>query len=291
MKSYNETKQETTDDFAPSRPMIRCFYDHVGSVTDLDFHPTNPVLVSSSKDSTIRFYEFRANGKRAFKCIQDTHPVRTIHLHPTGDFLLAGTDHHMIRLYDVNTLHTYTCRKSTDHHHGPINMVRYAVEGNIFSSCSKDGSIKIWDGVSNMCINTIPNAHNAAEVTSVQFTKNQKYLLSCGKDGTVRLWELSTGRQIYRFISTTHLPGLGLQQKARIAATFSYNEDFIFGSDESSLAVIIWDSRTGDQLQRLTGHNNVVRYVATSPVDSCIMTCSDDHRARFWADDNLKTLQ
>jgi len=289
MKTYNETKQETTDDFAPSRPVIRTFYDHAGTVSDLDFHPTAPILVSCSKDSTIRFYEFKSNVKRAFKCIQDTHPVRTVSIHPGGDFLLAGTEHHMIRLYDINTLQAYTCRRSTDHHFGPINMLRYAIEGNIYASCSKDGAIKLWDGVSNLTINTIPNAHNGAEVTSVQFSKNQKYLLSCGKDGTVRLWELSTGRQVYRFVST-HIAGIGVQQKARIAATLSCNEDVIFGSDENSYAVILWDSRTGELLQRLTGHNNVVRYVATSPLDTSILTCSDDHRARYWADDNLKTI-
>jgi cleavage stimulation factor subunit 1 len=78
MKTYNETKQETTDDFAPSRPVVRTFYDHAAAVSDLDFHPTTPILVSASKDSTIRFYEYKANVKRAFKCIQDTHPVRTL---------------------------------------------------------------------------------------------------------------------------------------------------------------------------------------------------------------------
>ena len=38
------------------------------------------------------------------------------------------------------------------------------MEGNIYASCSKDGAIKLWDGVTNSVINTIPNAHNAAEV-------------------------------------------------------------------------------------------------------------------------------
>lgn len=72
---------------------------------------------------------------------------------------------------------------------------------------------------------------------------------------------LFIGPQVYRFIST-HIAGMGVQQKARIAAAFTCNEDYIFGSDENSFAVIIWDSRTGEQLQRLTGHNNVVRYVS-----------------------------
>ncbi len=43
-------------------------------------------------------------------------------------------------------------------------VAMYAVEGNIFASASKDGAIKIWDGVTNSAINTIPNAHNGAEV-------------------------------------------------------------------------------------------------------------------------------
>lgn len=38
------------------------------------------------------------------------------------------------------------------------------MEGNIYASCSKDGAIKLWDGVSNLAVNTIPNAHNGAEV-------------------------------------------------------------------------------------------------------------------------------
>jgi cleavage stimulation factor subunit 1 len=283
MKTYNQTKSETTDDFAPSRPVVKTFYDHSQPINDLEFHPTNPILISSSKDCTVRFYDFKSSTKRAFKCIQDTHSVRSIHIHPSGDYLLAGTEHHMIRVYDINTLQAYTCRKPTDHHFAPINMVRYAEEGNIFVSCSKDGTIKLWDAVGNFVINAIPNAHNGAEVNSVQFSKNQKYLLSCGKDGTVRLWELSTGRQIYRLVAT-HVGGIQ-QQKNRLQSTFNYNEEFIFGSDESGMAAVVWDSRTGDLAQRLTGHNNVVRYIATSPVENAVMTCSNDHRARFWLDE------
>lgn len=45
-----------------------------------------------------------------------------------------------------------------------LMVYRYAMEGNIYASCSKDGAIKLWDGVSNLAVNTIPNAHNGAEV-------------------------------------------------------------------------------------------------------------------------------
>eukprot|EP01112_Ceratiomyxa_fruticulosa_P005449 TRINITY_DN1607_c0_g3_i1.p1 TRINITY_DN1607_c0_g3~~TRINITY_DN1607_c0_g3_i1.p1 ORF type:complete len:447 (+),score=89.78 TRINITY_DN1607_c0_g3_i1:195-1535(+) len=265
------------------RPVLKTFYDHTQPINDLDFHPYLPYLISSSKDCTVMFYDFRSSVKRAFKYIQDTHNIRTISLHPCGDYLLVGTDHPVIRLYDVNTFQAYTSKRSDQHHFAPINMVRYSPDGTMWASCSKDGSIKLWDSVSNSLINTIPNAHNSSEVNSVQFTISQKYLLTCGKDESVRLWEWSTGRQILK-ITTGHPPPAGgtpppIQHRAN--ATFNYNEDFIIGSDD--VGGVVWDSRTGDVIQRLQGHANLVRYVAASPTENALITCSNDHRGRFWA--------
>lgn len=39
--------------------------------------------------------------------LQDTHNVRSLSFHPSGDFLLAGTDHHVPHLYDVSTFQCY----------------------------------------------------------------------------------------------------------------------------------------------------------------------------------------
>lgn len=55
--------------------------------------------------------------------------------------------------------------------------------------------MKVWDGVSNRCVNTFKSAHGGEIVSSVKFSKNSKYILSCGRDGVTDLWELSTGRQ------------------------------------------------------------------------------------------------
>eukprot|EP01090_Pellita_catalonica_P003464 TRINITY_DN13137_c0_g1_i1.p1 TRINITY_DN13137_c0_g1~~TRINITY_DN13137_c0_g1_i1.p1 ORF type:complete len:426 (-),score=51.95 TRINITY_DN13137_c0_g1_i1:98-1375(-) len=274
MKNYNTSKLHSEEFLI--RPTTRTFYDHIGTINDVDFHPHARVLMSCSQDSTIKFYDYsKPNAKKAFRYFQDTHPVRSVHFHPSGDYILAGTEHHMIRLYDVNTFQAYTCAEQSENHAGPINMVRYSVDGSIFASCSKDGAIKLWDGVSNRCINTIPNAHSGFHVSCIQFTANKKYLMSGGKDSTLRLWELSTGRQVRVYKG-------GAQTKQRMTAAFSYNEDFLVGSDETSAAAIVWDSRTGELVERLTGHNGMVRAVASSPVEDALLTCSDDHRARFW---------
>ncbi|KAK8969445.1 hypothetical protein KSP40_PGU017601 [Platanthera guangdongensis] len=76
------------------RPVIRTFYDHAEPVNDLDFHPQGTILISGAKDNTIKFFDFsKTVARKAFRVIQDTHNVRSVSFHPSGEFILAGTDH------------------------------------------------------------------------------------------------------------------------------------------------------------------------------------------------------
>lgn len=53
---------------------------------------------------------------------------------------------------------------------------RYSKDGRHYVTSSRDGSIKVWDGVSNRCINTFQKAHDGAEVCSVEFSRNSKVM-------------------------------------------------------------------------------------------------------------------
>ena len=57
-------------------------------------------------------------------------------------------------------------------------QVKFSPNANLYATCSRDGHIKIWDGVSSLCINTFKNAHDGDEVCSVQFTRNSKVCFS-----------------------------------------------------------------------------------------------------------------
>jgi cleavage stimulation factor subunit 1 len=240
------------------------------------------VIISASADCTIKFFDFtKASIKRSFKTITDTHNVRSIHMHPSGEYLLAGTDHNQIRMYDLNTMQCFTSPNPQDHHFGPINQVRYSSDGKLFVSGSKDGAIKIWDGVTGRCVNTIPNAHSG-QVYSVQFSMNSKYLLSSGQDYIAKLWDLSTGRQVRAYPSSGKAFKSDNDQKPyRIQTVFNFNETSVVSSEGSD--VVIWDTKQAKVLHRLGGHNKVVRWIGCSPVEHAFMSCSEDQRARFWA--------
>jgi len=282
-------KTDSHEDHA-SRPIQRTFYDHTACVNDIDFHPGLPLIASGSSDCSIKVFDFvSSSAKRAIHTFSDTHAVKSVSFHPTGDYILSSTDHTGIRLWDVETQKCYITPRTELNHFGPVNMVRYSSDGKLYVTCSQDGSIKFWDGVTNDCVNTITNAHGSLEVYSVQFSKNKKYLLTSGKDCTVRLWDVTAGgRQIKRiFCGNPKQPNQVWEHKS--PATFTFNEDFIISPDETSNSCVVWDTRTGDLVQKLTGHSQVIRGLASSSTKPHIISCSDDHRARFWVEEATET--
>jgi cleavage stimulation factor subunit 1 len=261
-------------------PVIRTLYDHADEVTCLEFHPTEQILFSGAGDSTIKIYDFtKPSVKRALKTIQETAPLRCLALHPSGDFLLAATEQTTIRLYDVHTSQCFVSAVANDQHRDSVTCMKYSGTGSVYASCSKDGDIKIWDGVSNRVVSSFPRAHDGNEICSLAFSKNGKYILSSAKDSLVKLWELSMSRCLIAYTGA----GSSGKQTHRSQASFNHTEDYVMFPDERTTSLCSWNSRNASRQKLLSlGHNNPVRFFAHSPTGPAFLSCSDDFRARFW---------
>lgn len=272
--------QETPQQQMENHPVIRTLYDHTHEVCCVEFHPVHQILASGSRDFSVKFYEYsKPSVKKAYKSIQEAAEVRCMSFHPSGDFMLIGTNHPTLRLYDVNTFQCFVASNPNDQHVAPVTAVKYSPNANLYVTASKDGSIKIWDGVSNKCVSTFERAHDGAPVCSVVFSRNAKYVLSSGKDSIVRLWELSTCRSLITYTGA----GVTGKQEHRTQAIFNHTEDYVFFPDEKTTSLCCWDSRTADRQRLLSlGHNGVVQCIAHSPIGPAFVSCSDDFRARFW---------
>lgn len=55
-----------------------------------------------------------------------------------------------------------------------VLQVRYSSTGGMYVTASKDGAIRIWDGVTASCVRSILGAHGATEAISANFTKDQR---------------------------------------------------------------------------------------------------------------------
>lgn len=261
-------------------PVIRTLYDHIEEVTCLEFHPSTSILASGSKDKTVKMFDYsKSSVRKAHKTIQESTFVRCLSFHPSGDYMVVGTDHFVLRMYDTSTTQCFVCCLPSSQHTQAITTVKYSQDGRIYCSGSKDGDIKIWDGVSSKCVATFTKAHDGAEISSLIFTRNGKYLLSSGKDSLVKLWELSSARCL---IAYTGAASMG-QQVHRAQAVFNHTEDYVLFPNEATTSLCTWNSRNAARQSLLSlGHNGVVRHICHAPTSAAFLTCSDDFRARFW---------
>lgn len=271
MRMFGLVQHSSMEDL---RPVVRTFYDHVGTVTALSFHPRQPVLFTGSADKTVKIFDLTKGGvnKKAQASITDVSAVNVVQPHACGDFLLVGTQHPVIRLYDVTTQQCFCSYQQSSHHAGPINDVRSADDGSAFASASADGSVFLWDGINNRVINRLPNAHNGQPVFSAQWSRNNRYLLTTGGDHRARLWDMRTGKQLIVYAAQP-----GSMSCLLMTASFTHNEEFIVVGSDSDVSLL--DARTGSVMVPSLGIP--VRSLAASPTDNTFLTGSDDFKVRY----------
>uniref|UniRef100_A0A8R1IHP8 Cleavage stimulation factor 50 kDa subunit n=2 Tax=Caenorhabditis japonica TaxID=281687 RepID=A0A8R1IHP8_CAEJA len=159
------------------------------------------------------------------------------------------------------------------------SQVHYSENARLYVTASRDGDVKIWDGVSNRCVETFMRAHDGSPICSAKFTKNGKYILTSGMDCIVKLWELSTNRCLIVYTGAGATGGMENLQNA----SFNHNEDYVMFPDEKSGSMCCWEARNSDRKRLLAlGHSVYCRTFSHSPTMPAFITGSDDHRARFW---------
>lgn len=264
-----------------NRPVVRTLHDHFASITCLAFHPVNPTLFSGSLDKSVKIFDLtRPPGhKKAFSMLQDVYPVRAINIHPCGDFLLVGTAHPAVRVYDLQTLACFTAFHQDHQHSDGVNDIRCTSDGRMVASGSADGSIHFWDAVTMRVVNRLPRAHVGAAIHTLRWSRNLNHLLSSGADGRHRLWDLRKGKELLTM-------GLGSRSCDYSAAVLAAGEKYVVAANSNyKLAdASLYDAQTGSPVYMKLGlHALAVRALDASPVDKTVMTGCDDEKARFFS--------
>uniref|UniRef100_A0A183BPP0 Cleavage stimulation factor 50 kDa subunit n=1 Tax=Globodera pallida TaxID=36090 RepID=A0A183BPP0_GLOPA len=260
-------------------PVIRTLYDHLDEVTCVAFHPRESILLSGSNDFTLKMFDYSKTAvKRAMKTIT-VEPITAVSFHPSGEFFLCATRHPTLRLYSAETQQCFVSAVPKDQHTDCVTDVCYSENARMFVTGSRDGNVKVWDGVSNRCIETFTRAHDGAPICSAQFTRNGKYVLTVGMDSVPKLWELSTNRCLIAYTGA----GTTGAREHPMQAHFNHTEDYVMLPDEKSGSLCSWDARNSDRERLLAlGHTAPTRAFVHSPSMPMFVTGSDDHRIRFW---------
>ena len=79
-------------------------------------------------------------------------------------------------------------------HTRSINSVAYSAGGFRIATASDDGTARVWDAQSGLCLLTL--AGHAGGVSGAAFSPNGKVLATAGRDRTAKLWDAQSGAEI-----------------------------------------------------------------------------------------------
>ena len=128
----------------------------------------------------------------------------------------------------------------------------------------------------NMDGELIPNLQlegHEFTVWSLAITQDGQTIISGGQDATIRLWDISSGKEIHKFVGHDG-PVYGL--------VLMPNDNRLVSIADKDLAVKIWDIEDKYLKTSLAPNSAHVNAVAVSPDSRFIVTGGDDGIARFW---------
>ena len=189
---------------------------HRGKVNSIDYHPTDPMLLSGGDDGQWMLWNLEQN--LALETNQaHSDAVTVVRFSPQGDRFATGSADESIQIWgypDGQLLATL------EGHQGTINDVAFSPTAPLLASASADNTIKLWARISPGQWNLQHDlqGHQFA-VSGLAFSQDGQVLISASQDATVRLWEVAQGRFI-RILSGEHRPisAFSFQPEAELIA-------------------------------------------------------------------------
>ncbi|KAJ3021791.1 Coatomer subunit beta' [Thoreauomyces humboldtii] len=239
-------------------------------VKALDFHPTEPWLLSALYNGTV--YIWNHETQNVVKTFEITDlPVRAAKFIPRKSWLITGSDDMQIRVFNYNTHEKVITFNA---HQDYIRHIAIHPTQPYILTCSDDTTIKLWDWEKGWKNIMVFEGHTHF-VMQVNFNpKDGNTFASACLDRTVKVWSLGSGTPNYTLVG--HDKGVN-------CVDYYQGGDkpyLITGADDR--VVKIWDYQNKTCVQTLEGHTHNVTVAAFHPELPIIMSASEDGTVRLW---------
>jgi len=240
---------------------------HSKRVLDVQFHPTQDVIFSSSADKTARVWSSKGDSAYSSSHIVKSHTdeVSGVTVHPTGSYWVTGS---LDATWALHDLQTSECLNTVQNVSG-IHSISFHPDGLILGTGLTDSKVQIWDIKALKNVATFEGHKDS--VLSLSFSENGYYLATGSKDNTVKLWDL---RKLKNFHEISLPDGFGVS-----SVEWDYSGSYlaVAGSD-----IRLYVGKTLNHAVTLAGHSKEVTDVKWGKNASFLVSTSLDKHLTYW---------
>lgn len=155
-----------------------------------------------------------------------------------------------------------------EHHKTPVRCFAFSADGQRLAAGDFDGVISVWDPMQGTL-----SYHLAQErgVVGLAFDPSRP-LLAASTNNLIKLYEVHSGQ--------LHSELNDLKHRVYNIA-FSRDGSLLAAGDRSG-AILVWNTRDGVPLVKLTGHSERAYACCVTPDNRRLVSCSRDKTIRWW---------
>lgn len=163
-----------------------------------------------------------------------------------------------------------------------IRSTSFSADGKLLATGSEDKTIRIWNIAQRRIIKSL-KGHNS-EIYSLAFSPDGKRLVSGSGDCTAMIWDIESGTCVYRLENDDKYGSTaeGGSADAGVTSVVLSPDGALLAAGSLDTIVRLWDARTGELIERLSGHKNSVYSVAFSPDGKFLVSASLDKTLKMW---------
>jgi WD40 repeat protein len=261
------------------------------AVKQLVFSPTGEWIATLDAAQNISIWDSETGSLRVRL---QSGIINSIQFSPNGKSLLSANEDGTMQIWQIATnagsmaVHPL----KTFSQPGAVEQAAFSPSGRWITTLGKDGSVRLWDSQTGKLERVLSDQTKAAlpPMQQIVFSPDEQILATLDANQQVWLWNPVSGQLQSKLDHQ--------EQLQNASSTISTNSSGMlqFSSDSRMVAmtaatpnasgfytVSLWNSRTGQQISQLPGHQQPITSIQFNPDNTYIVTASADGTVRLWA--------
>lgn len=201
-------------------------FDHADTVYSATYHPTLKLFITASRDRTVKMWKIDSeNGVKNIITLTHTMPVRSVHVLPNGELMIASGDG-LARIWEFanNSLK----EKESFKHCGEF-LPCYKPEYNLLITALNPKVAIVWTKNSQQAWQEVARLTHADTITSATLVPHQKNIVTTSHDRTAKFWSVTDNNTAQEIACIT------LKDWINSAQYLEHNDQFLLASHDHTM--------------------------------------------------------